>query len=184
MFLLCIHIGFGMNGSHGNLIEDLQEYRVSWLHLRKVVIAVCFMFNSKNTEPTPMCTPPPNDAGSVVVHRRRSRCSNSGHFSAILHTQHCGSQPWETFFWSKIALFFTYFIPLVMVVTYVCCKYPSLMKPGNEWWVTRNSICPQLLMWFLPFILPTLVKLNKKIFTIMIIKVWKMQYDFRIEKWC
>ena len=30
IILFCI-IGFGMNGSHGNPIEDLQEYRVSYL---------------------------------------------------------------------------------------------------------------------------------------------------------
>ena len=30
-----VHVGFGMNGSHGNLIEDLQEYRVSQLYLKK-----------------------------------------------------------------------------------------------------------------------------------------------------
>ena len=37
-------------------------------------------------------------------------------------------------------------------------KYPSLMKPGI-------STCPHRLKWLLLFILPTLVKLNNKIFT-------------------
>ena len=58
-----VHIGFGMNGSHGNLIEDLQEYRVSQLYLKKKnsrdsrTLLYCFMLMSLAATPTP---PPPH----------------------------------------------------------------------------------------------------------------------------
>ena len=52
-------------------------------------------------------------------------------------------------------------------------KYPSLMKPGIS--MTLHSICPHCLKWLLLFILPTLVKLNNKIFTTFTLNYQAMQ---------
>ena len=59
-------------------------------------------------------------------------------------------------------------------------KYPSLMKPGIS--MNLHSTSPHGLKWLLLFILPTLVKLNNKIFTMFANYQAMHVYDFRIPK--
>ena len=56
-----------------------------------------------------------------MVYRRGPRCSDSGHFPAILHTQHCGSQPREQNHYGEI--------------TFICCfgyEYSNVAGGGED----------------------------------------------------
>ena len=173
-----------MNGSQGNLKEDLQEYRVTELarniceqwdiglcmaHQLTLGIETCsllitgcnviwscsYIGTVQNLHDWPIpfsivfttmflqtwmsSSLTLTHTGSVVVHRGRSKCSDSGHFPPILHTQHCGSQSWEAFSWSNtiyIVLFPSQSYGALEAIVHTHCRLFTHIE-----WLHEPPIC-------------------------------------------